>query len=57
MIDIEALYDDVFNSGETDLEYFLRRGRELGVFKGDSESHIMGDADKKGEDCPDRSSP
>jgi hypothetical protein len=24
------IYDDVFNSGESDLEYFLRRKKELG---------------------------
>lgn len=33
MIDIEALHADVFNPNESDLEYFLRRGRELGVIK------------------------
>jgi DNA polymerase/3'-5' exonuclease PolX len=31
MIDIEKLEEDVFNPNESDLQYFMRRRRELGV--------------------------
>lgn len=48
MIDIEALIADVYNPNETDLEYFLRRGRELGVIK--DEVPIVPDPKKKGVD-------
>jgi DNA polymerase/3'-5' exonuclease PolX len=42
MIDIDALREDVFNPGESDLQYFLRRRRELGVE--DEKRYPLGEA-------------